>query len=121
MPLTTFGSGRPIACRMVGATSITWLNCVRIPFFAWMPFGHDMTMPLRVPPKSDGTCFIQPNGASNPTAQPDAMCGYVSGPPHWSSFGSICATVSCTPLKYVYSLNMPFAPPSPLVPLSPAM
>ncbi len=75
MPLTTFGSGRPIASRMVGATSITWPNCVRIPFFALMPLGQDMTMPLRVPPKSEGTCFIQPNGESNPTAQPDAMCG----------------------------------------------
>jgi hypothetical protein len=31
------------------------------------------------------------------------------------------ATVSCTPLKYVISLNMPFMPPSALVPLSPRM
>ena len=60
---------------MVGATSITWPNCVRISFFALMPFGQDTTMPLRVPPKSEGTCFIQPNGASRATAQPAAMCG----------------------------------------------
>ena len=75
MPLTIFGCGRPAACSTVGATSMTWLNWVRISFFALMPLGHETTMPLRVPPKSDATCFIQPNGASSATAQPAAMCG----------------------------------------------
>ena len=60
---------------MVGATSMTCPNCVRIPFVALMPFGQCTTMPLRVPPKSEGTCFIQPNGALSATAQPAAMCG----------------------------------------------
>jgi hypothetical protein len=40
VPLTTFGSGRPIACRMVGATSMTWPNWLRISFFALIPFGQ---------------------------------------------------------------------------------
>jgi hypothetical protein len=40
-----------------------------------MPLGQCTTMPLRVPPKSEGTCFIQPNGAFSATAQPAAMCG----------------------------------------------
>ena len=74
-PLTDFGSGSPIACSTVGATSITWPNCVRISFFALMPLGHETTIPLRVPPKSDGTCFIQPKGALSATDQPAAMCG----------------------------------------------
>jgi len=75
VPLTTLGSGRPIACRIVGATSMTWPNWARISFFALIPFGQLTTMPLRVPPKSDGTCFIQPNGAFSATAHPAAMCG----------------------------------------------
>ena len=73
-PLTDLGSGRPAASRIVGATSITCPNCVRISFFALMPFGQETTMPLRVPPKSEGTCFIQPNGLSKATAQPPP-CG----------------------------------------------
>ena len=75
MPFTTFGSGRPAASRMVGATSITWPNCVRISPFARIRFGQDTTRPLRVPPKSEATCFIHPKGASKATAQPDAMWG----------------------------------------------
>ncbi|MNR21830.1 hypothetical protein D3C85_1387530 [compost metagenome] len=60
---------------MVGATSMTWLNWLRTSFFALMPFGQCTTMPLRVPPKSEATCFIQPKGASKASAQPAAMCG----------------------------------------------
>ena len=74
-PLTIFGSGSPAACSTVGATSITWPNWVRISFFALMPLGQVTTIPLRVPPKSDGTCFIQPNGELKATDQPAAMCG----------------------------------------------
>jgi hypothetical protein len=40
VPLTTMGSGRPAAARMVGATSVTWLNWVRISFLALMPLGQ---------------------------------------------------------------------------------
>jgi len=75
VPFTTFGSGRPAASRIVGATSITWPNCVRSSPFALMRFGQWTTMPLRVPPKSEATCFIQPKGASSATAHPAAMCG----------------------------------------------
>ena len=60
---------------MVGATSMTWPNWVRISPLALMPFGQWTTMPLRVPPKSEATCFIQPKGELRATAQPAAMCG----------------------------------------------
>ncbi|MCY1543323.1 hypothetical protein D9M68_791360 [compost metagenome] len=75
VPLTTLGSGRPVASRMVGATSITWPNWLRTSPLALMPLGQLTTRPLRVPPKSEATCFIQPNGESKATAQPAAMCG----------------------------------------------
>ena len=48
-----------------------------------------MIMPLRVPPKSDATCLVHVNGESNATAQPAAMCGKVSLPPHSSSWQQI--------------------------------
>ena len=40
MPFTESGSGMPAASRIVGATSMTWLNCERISPFALMPFGQ---------------------------------------------------------------------------------
>ena len=58
VPLTIFGSGSLAASRIVGATSITWWNWLRISFFALMPFGQWTTMPLRVPPKLDATCLV---------------------------------------------------------------
>ncbi len=33
-----------------------------------MRFGHDTTMPLRVPPKSEGTCFIHPKTSEADTS-----------------------------------------------------
>ena len=75
VPFTTFGSGSFAASSTVGATSITWWNCVRSPPFVRIPFGQWTTRPLRVPPKLDATCFVQVKGVSNATAQPAAMCG----------------------------------------------
>jgi len=101
--------------------SMTCENCVRRPPLSLMPFGQRMTVPLRVPPKSEATCLVHENGVSNATAQPAAMCGKVSGPPHLSIRGMRSSTFSVTPLKYVISLYIPTKPPSALVPLSPAM
>ena len=75
VPLTLFGSGRPAASRTVGATSMTWWNCERTSPFALIRLGQWTTMPLRVPPKLEATCFVQVNGVSPATAQPAAMCG----------------------------------------------
>ena len=58
-----------------------------------------MTVPLRVPPKSDATCLVHVKGVSKATAQPAAMCGKVSGPPHLSINGMRSSTFSATPLK----------------------
>ena len=69
MPLTTFGSGMPAASRIVGTTSMTWWNCVRISPFALIPFGQWTTSGLRVPPKwlrpawSTGTACQRPRPA----------------------------------------------------------
>ena len=57
-PLTETGSGNPAASRMVGATSITWWNCERISPLALMPLGQCTTVPLRVPPQWEATCFV---------------------------------------------------------------
>ena len=72
-----------------------------------------------MPPKLEATCLVHMKGVLPATAQPAAMCGKVSGPPHLSMFLSMSGTVSATPLKYVISLNMPIMPPSALAPLSP--
>ena len=58
MPLTETGSGSPAASRIVGARSITWLNCERISPFALIPFGQEMMVPLRVPPQCEATCLV---------------------------------------------------------------
>ena len=42
--------------------SITWWNCDRISPLALMPFGQEMTRPLRVPPKWLATCLVHLNG-----------------------------------------------------------
>ena len=38
-----------------------------------MPFGQWMTIPLRVPPKSDATCLVHEKGVSKATAHPASM------------------------------------------------
>ena len=57
-PFTSRGSGMPATSRIVGAMSMQWWNCERRPPRSEMPFGQDITSPLRVPPKCDATCFI---------------------------------------------------------------
>ncbi len=120
-PFTLRGSGSPAASRTVGATSMTWWNCERISPFARIRLGQWTIIPFRVPPKLEATCFVQVNGASPATAQPADMCGYDSGPPSSSKCFRMSGTVSSTPFAQVISLNIPFMPPSALVPLSPRM
>ena len=69
-PLTIVGSGRPAASRMVGATSITWVNCDRRPPFSSIPFGQCTIVPLRVPPQCEATCLVHWSGLFIAQAQP---------------------------------------------------
>ena len=57
-PLTNAGSGIPAASRMVGATSMTWQNWLRVPPLSVMPLGQCTIVPLRVPPQCDATCLV---------------------------------------------------------------
>ena len=69
-PLTIVGSGSPAASRIVGATSITWVNCERSPPFSSIPFGQCTIVPLRVPPQCEATCLVHWNGVFIAHAQP---------------------------------------------------
>ena len=69
-PFTIVGSGRPAASRIVGATSITWVNCDRSPPRSSIPSGQCTMVPLRVPPQCDATCLVHWNGVSIAHAQP---------------------------------------------------
>ena len=69
-PLTIVGSGSPAASRIVGATSMTWVNCERSPPFSSIPFGQWTIVPLRVPPQCDATCLVHWNGVFIAHAQP---------------------------------------------------
>ena len=68
-PFTTAGWGSCAASRIVGTMSMTWWNCERISPRALMPFGQEMTMPLRVPPKWLATCLVHWNGVFIAQAQ----------------------------------------------------
>ena len=83
-PSTDAGCRMPAASKIVGPTSMTWLNWLRMPPVSLMRSGHTTTTPCRVPPKNDATCFVHLNGASTAHAQGAAKCGAVSGPPHVS-------------------------------------
>ncbi len=50
VPLTLVGNGRFAASSTVGAMSVTWVNCGRIPPLSRIRAGHWITMPLVVPP-----------------------------------------------------------------------
>ena len=58
IPWTNDGCGRCAASSTVGATSMTWVNWVRISPFALIPDGQCTIIPLRVPPQCDATCFV---------------------------------------------------------------
>ena len=84
----------PAASSTVGAMSTTCWNWLRISPLALMRAGQLTTSGLRVPPKLEATCLVHMNGVLPATAQPAAMCGKVSGPPHLSMFLSMSGTVS---------------------------
>ena len=69
MPSTVLGSGIPAAVRIVGATSITWVNWVRISSTRSMCPGQLSTIGLRVPPRCDPTCLPHLNGVFPAHAQ----------------------------------------------------
>ncbi|MNV37196.1 hypothetical protein D3C71_1287070 [compost metagenome] len=70
VPFTLRGSSIPAAARMVGATSITWVNWVRVWPPAWNFAGHFTIIGLRVPPRWLATCLVQGKGVSIAKAQP---------------------------------------------------
>ena len=57
-PCTCTGSGKPAASRIVGATSMTWQNWLRISPLALIPLGQWTMVPLRVPPQWEATCLV---------------------------------------------------------------
>ncbi len=127
MPSTTLGSGMPAASRMVGPTSMQWVNWARISLSALRRAGHATTIGSRVPPRWLADCLPHWNGALQACAQAAAMCGAVwsppsaSMPPYWSISASCCSASSTRPLRNVISLNEPVVVPSRLAPLSPQM
>ena len=111
---------------MVGTMSLTWWNCARGMSSGLMPFGHEMTIGLRVPPKCDAISFVYWNGVLPAQAQPAWYMLSVFGPPSasrppiFSSAASCCSTVFGMPFCASSSLIVPFWP-SALAPLSPKM
>jgi hypothetical protein len=71
-PLTMVGWGRPATSRIVGATSMQWVNWLRMPPGSSMPLGQCTIVPLRVPPQCDATCLVHWYGVSIAHAQPTA-------------------------------------------------
>ena len=69
-PLTMVGSGNPAASRIVGAMSMTWVNCERSPPRSSMPCGQCTMVPLRVPPQCEATCLVHCSGEFIAHAQP---------------------------------------------------
>jgi hypothetical protein len=72
MPCTVVGSGMPATSKTVGATSMTWVNWLRVSPRAVMRFGQRIMLPLRVPPQCEATAFVHWYGVSSACAQPTA-------------------------------------------------
>ncbi len=75
IPSTVFGSGMPAASRIVGPTSMTWVNCERRSPPALIRFGQATTIGLRVPPRWLAICLPHWNGVFTAWAQAAAKCG----------------------------------------------
>src|SRR5262249_51916788 len=84
IPSTISGARMCVASSSVGAMSIMWWNCERTPPASLITDGHEITMPCRVPPKCDATCFVHLNGVSKAHDHSTPMCGYVSLEPQFS-------------------------------------
>jgi hypothetical protein len=73
MPSTISGALMPAASRMVGTTSMTWMNCSRRPPLSLIRAGHDTTMFWLMPPSREAFCLNQSNGVSKAHDQPADM------------------------------------------------
>ena len=125
IPSTTVGSGMPIGSRIVGATSMQWVNCRRIVSSAAMRRGQATTMGSRVPPRWLAICLPHGKGVLLACARRgrEVRRSVEAAEPRCyptSRSGSSCLSASSTsPLKNVVSLNEPVSVPSMLAPLSP--
>ena len=61
--------------------SLTWWNCDRGVLSGLIPFGHEMTIGLRVPPKCAATSLVDRNGVLPAHAQPAWYMLSIFGPP----------------------------------------
>ena len=73
IPSTVVGCLIFAASRIVGTTSITWWNWLRMPPLSVMTLGHEIAMPCRTPPRWDTICLVHMNGVSNAQAHGTAM------------------------------------------------
>ncbi|EXI77683.1 MAG: hypothetical protein AW12_03099 [Candidatus Accumulibacter sp. BA-94] len=73
MPSTTSGGRMPEASRIVGTTSMTWMNCSRSAPLSLIRAGHDTTMFWLMPPSREAFCLNQSNGVSKAHDQPADM------------------------------------------------
>ena len=69
IPSTVRGIGMPAMSRIVGATSIMWVNCERSPPASGTRSGQWTTSGLRVPPRCEPTCLPHWNGVFPAHAQ----------------------------------------------------
>ena len=61
--------------------SLTWWNCDRGVLSGLIPFGQEMTIGLRVPPKCAATSLVERNGVLPAQAQPAWYMLSIFGPP----------------------------------------
>ena len=69
MPSTSSGAGMPHTSRIVGATSITCVNCDRSPPASVTRAGQCTTIGSRVPPRCEPICLPHWNGVLPAHAQ----------------------------------------------------
>ncbi len=69
MPSTSSGDGMPHTSRIVGARSVTWVNCDRSPPASVTRSGQWTTIGFRVPPRWEPTCLPHWNGVFPAHAQ----------------------------------------------------
>ena len=106
--------------------SLTWWNCDRGVLSGLIPFGQEMTIGLRVPPKCAATSLVDRNGVLPAHAQPAWYMLSTFGPPRTGNppilfIAAICCSMVFAMLFWASnSLTLPFWP-SALEPLSPQM
>ena len=123
-PLTMVGSGSPAASRMVGATSMTWVNWERSPpcsLDAVRPV-HDGAVAGAAPVRGDLLGPLE-RGVHRPRPADRVVVVGVRASRSSSILLSMNSGVSSAamPLKLAISLKAPFIVPSAEAPLSPMM